>query len=72
MGTRTEKWYGQKINEYFQKHYGEHEGVTEWFVNLMTNRWKCYIPGLELVILFTCGDKGEKGVKNVKSIYKYG
>lgn len=55
---KTDKWYHKRLREYFMDHYGIYENDSEWFVNPAPNKWKCYLPGPQLTITFTCDDAG--------------
>lgn len=53
---RTDDWYQKKLADYFYKHYAEHEYDSKWFVNPAPNKFKCYLPKLQEIIVFTCDE----------------
>lgn len=55
---KTEKWYNNRLQKYFDSHYGQYTNTAEWYVNPAVNKWKCDILELGVTITFTCDDDG--------------
>ena len=61
---RSEKFYNNRLQRYFDEHYGayerdEYEDEVEYYVNPAMNQWKFYIPELGVVVILTCDDSGD-------------
>lgn len=70
MIVRTDSWYQKKLTDYFYKHYAEYEHDSEWFVNSVPNQFKCYIPGLHSIFVFTCDENGNVTEERVLRVLK--
>jgi hypothetical protein len=58
MPTRSEEYYQNKLQKYFDKYYYQYEYSAEFYVNPEINKWRFVIPELSLNILLTCYDDG--------------
>lgn len=62
--SRSERFYYNKLQRYFDQHYGEYERAeyedsVEYYINPAPNQWKFYIPELGVVVILTCDDRGK-------------
>lgn len=56
---RTQRFYTNHLQRYFDEYYGEHDDYAEYYVDPAPNQWKFYIPSLGKLVLLTCDDNGE-------------
>lgn len=57
--VKSERFYYDRLQRYFDEHYGEYDDSAEYYNNPAPNQWKFYIPELGVVVLLTCDDQGE-------------
>ena len=55
---RTEKFYKNRLNKYFNEHYPDYEETAEWYVDPAPNEWMFEIPGRGKILLI-CNDNGK-------------
>ena len=55
---KSEKWYHERLQKYFDRTFGAYEESAEWYVNPAPNKWKFIIPELEIVVTLTCNNIG--------------
>ena len=55
---RTEKFYHNRLEKYYRKHYGQYDDTIEWFINPKINIWRFYIPEEETIVYLECFDNG--------------
>lgn len=68
MLTKTEKFYNNRLQKYFDKFYGHYDEVAEFYVNPAINRWEFNIPELELCVELVCYDNGKIFEKRTRLI----
>lgn len=56
---KTERFYQNHLQKYFDKHFKEYENTVEYFVDPAPNQWKFTIPELDQTILRVCEDSGK-------------
>lgn len=59
MPFRTERFYRNYLQRYFNENYGSYEETTEFFPNPEIYKWKFYIPELGRTVLLICLDDGD-------------
>lgn len=59
MLTKTEKYYHDRLQKYFDRNYGPYKETAEFYVNPAVNKWKFKIPELCFEIVLTCNDIGQ-------------
>lgn len=58
MPTKTEKYYHDRLQRYFDRNYAPYDETAEFYVNPAINKWKFKIPELGFVVVLTCNDIG--------------
>ena len=58
MPFRTERFYSNYLQRYFDEHYGQYDETAEFFPNPEIYKWKFYIPELDRTVLLVCLDDG--------------
>lgn len=58
MLTRTERFYHNKLQQYFNRKYLDYADVTEYYVNPKINIWKFIIRKLGIEVTLTCDNDG--------------
>lgn len=58
MTLRTERFYRNKLQKYFNKRYLDYADVAEYYVDPDINVWKFDIYELGVGITLTCGNDG--------------
>lgn len=53
-----ETWYNNKLQKYFDNHYGKYEYDIEWFVNPAENIWRFIVPEYQIQVILTCDERG--------------
>lgn len=56
---KHERYYEGALRAYYYSYYGKYEDETEYYVNPAPNKWKFYIPSLDMIITLVCDDEGE-------------
>jgi hypothetical protein len=56
---KTKRYYEGVLRAYYYSYYGMYEEDTEFYVNPALNKWKFYIPPLDVIVTLTCDDEGE-------------
>lgn len=56
--SKTDRFYRNKLQLYFDEHYAEYEDTVEYYNNPAPNQWKFYIPELSVVVTLICDDLG--------------
>ena len=56
--VNKEQWYADRLQRYFDKHYGEFDETAEWYTNPGLNQWQFRIYEVGLEVLLICDDKG--------------
>lgn len=52
-----EKAITNRLNKYFQEHYGEYDLTANWHADDTIMRWRCDISQLGMTITLTCNPK---------------
>lgn len=55
---KSERWYHEKLQRYFDRNFGPYGETAEWYNNPAPNKWKFIIPELEIVVTLTCNNIG--------------
>ena len=55
--NKSDKWYGTRLQKFFDLNYGAFEDIAEFHINPAPNRWRFVIPGMGEVNLI-CDDNG--------------
>lgn len=65
---KTDKWYRDRLNAYFNSHYGKYEYDAEWYIDTEPNVWRFYIPVFNEIITLICDEDGRvrEEVENAK------
>lgn len=58
MLTKTEKYYQNRLQRYFNRNFGAYEETAEFYVNPVINKWRFIIRELDLEVTLTCNDIG--------------
>lgn len=58
MSNKSEKYYNDRLQRYFDRHYIEFSETAEFYVNPAVNKWKFIIPELGFEVILTCNDIG--------------
>ena len=58
MTKKSEQYYENRLQKYFDKYYSHFSETAEFYVNPEINKWRFIIPELSLNILLTCYDDG--------------
>ena len=56
---KTERFYQNHLQKYFDKHFKEYENTIEYFVDPALNQWKFTVPELDETIILVCEDSGK-------------
>lgn len=52
------KWYMNKLQRYFDEHYGEYGDTAGWLVNPANNIWQFVIVDLDIKVTLICDEVG--------------
>ena len=58
MLTKTEKYYNDHLQKYFDRRYGKYGENAEYYVNPAINKWQFKIPELCIEVTLICNDAG--------------
>lgn len=58
MLTRTERFYRNKLQQYFNKKFLDYAETAEYYVDPDINMWRFIIPELGIDVTLTCDDDG--------------
>ena len=58
MPNKTEQYYNERLQKYFDRHYIVYSETAEFYVNPAINKWKFNIPELGFEVTLTCNDIG--------------
>ena len=55
---KTDKWYRDRLNAYFNLHFWRYEDEIEWHVDPKPNMWRFDIPKFNKTVTLVCNDDG--------------
>ena len=68
MLTRTERFYHNKLQQYFNRKYLNYADVAEYYIDPDINIWKFIIRELGVVVTLTCDNDGH--IEEKRKVYE--
>ena len=67
MLTRTERFYRNKLQQYFNRKFLNYADTAEYYVDSDINMWRFIIPELGIDVTLTCDNDGYVTEKRVQA-----
>lgn len=67
MLTRTERFYCNKLQQYFNRKFLNYADTAEYYVDPDINMWRFIIPELGIDVTLTCDNDGYVTEKRVQA-----